>query len=316
MESSTANPPFFSVIVPLYNKEKHIAETLQSVEKQSFQDLEIVVVDDGSTDGGLTIARNLHLNRTRIFTQKNQGSAAARNHGAQEARGQFFCFLDADDIWENNFLQAIYDLIQTFPEAGLFATHYVLDFGDSQREPKTWGIPKNQDKMVVPNYFESTLQGEPLFPTSACCIPRTVFEKCGGFDQSIRYTEDQELFNRIAMRWPVAFYQKKSVRFNQVATNRKTARIPKHEIEFAAKLQEQIEDGEVPKKWLGDCRKIVAANLIGAAATNLLAGDKKTARRFLSDSRTQLLPKKRNLWSNLSLLPTPLLKRLYNFYKP
>jgi len=89
--------PKLSVIIASYNHQDYIAETLESLEKQTFQDFEIIVVDDGSTDKTVEVAKNFP-SRAQIFTQENQGVVAARNRGASLAKGQYICFVDSDDV--------------------------------------------------------------------------------------------------------------------------------------------------------------------------------------------------------------------------
>src|SRR5690606_12962360 len=95
---------FFSIIVPLYNKEKYLKATLKSVLQQTFIDFEIIIVNDGSTDKSLEIAKSFKNERIKIYTQENQGVSAARNLGIEKSTSEYCCFLDADDVWKDNHL--------------------------------------------------------------------------------------------------------------------------------------------------------------------------------------------------------------------
>src|ERR1700680_3290107 len=108
--TSTSNPPprpSVSVVVPLYNKARYIARSLDSIARQTFQDFEVLVIDDGSTDGGGAIAAATGDCRLRVVAQQNRGVGAARNRGITEGTGNLVAFLDADDTWEPAFLEAI-----------------------------------------------------------------------------------------------------------------------------------------------------------------------------------------------------------------
>ena len=106
--------PFFSVIIPLYNKEKYIKNTLKNVLKQTFKNFEIIIINDGSTDNSLKEAQLVSDNRITIYTQKNSGVSDARNFGIKKARGEYIALLDADDIWNTNHLEEHYNSINQF----------------------------------------------------------------------------------------------------------------------------------------------------------------------------------------------------------
>ena len=114
----------FSVVIPLYNKEKYIESTIRSVLDQSHQDLEVLVVDDGSTDGSLALAERFASDRVHIIRQENQGVSVARNTGIEHASGEFICFLDADDQWRPEYLATIDALTEQYPESDIFVTAF------------------------------------------------------------------------------------------------------------------------------------------------------------------------------------------------
>lgn len=106
----------FSVIIPLYNKEKFIFETLSSVSNQTFSDYEVIIVNDSSTDNSLNIAKSFEEKdkRFKVYTVPNGGVSKARNFGISKAIGDYVCFLDADDIWKNNYLEEAAYLIKKY----------------------------------------------------------------------------------------------------------------------------------------------------------------------------------------------------------
>lgn len=116
---------YFTVIIPLYNKENHIEATLKSVLNQTFQDFEVVIVEDCSTDNSKQKAVSIVSKKTRIVQHEvNKGLSASRNTGIHNANSDFLAFLDADDIWHKEFLEKIHELTQRFPKAHLFGTNY------------------------------------------------------------------------------------------------------------------------------------------------------------------------------------------------
>lgn len=131
--------PFFSVVIPLYNKEHFVENTIQSVLNQTYTDFEIIIVNDGSTDNSLEIVnKNIEsFKDAKIINQENKGLSATRNKGVIRAKGEVIAFLDADDMWHPDFLKHIYNLYITFPEASLYGTDYLEKYSDKNiLEPK------------------------------------------------------------------------------------------------------------------------------------------------------------------------------------
>ncbi|MBR3846966.1 MAG: glycosyltransferase family 2 protein, partial [Alistipes sp.] len=114
----------FSVIIPLYNKEQEIEATIRSVLAQTYQPLEIVVVNDGSTDRSAEVVRSIDSPLIRLITQPNGGECAARNRAVSEAKGDYVALIDADDQWEAGFLEEINALINEYPDCGLYCTSF------------------------------------------------------------------------------------------------------------------------------------------------------------------------------------------------
>ena len=102
--------PFFSVIIPLFNKENEIKSTLESVLSQTFQDFEVIVIDDGSTDNGKKIVEDFNNSKIKLISTRNNGVSKARNIGIEEAKGALIAFLEADDFWFENHLQLLSEL--------------------------------------------------------------------------------------------------------------------------------------------------------------------------------------------------------------
>lgn len=213
--------PFFSVVIPLYNKEKHILNTINTVLAQTFQDFEIVVVNDGSKDNSVTIVKDIIDSRIRIINQENSGVSAARNRGIKESKGEYIALLDADDLWLENHLGNLHKLIERYPDSGLYACAYKIRLkGNSDRGVITYGLPDDSDFVKIPNYFESVAYGENLVWTSAVCIPKKVFlEDDIWFPVGEKYGEDQYVWARIAVEFEIAYCRIESAIYDQSAEN-------------------------------------------------------------------------------------------------
>ena len=186
--------PFFSVVIPVYNKATTLKRTLRSVLEQTFNDFEIVAVDDGSSDKSLSILQNAasrHAN-LRIIRQKNAGVSAARNHGTRESKGEWIAFLDADDVWLPKMLQELLALIERFPEVGMVGTNYYQKVGSCLCARK-----RNCRVQKVDFYREFKPSSIP-FHTSSHAIKADELRQVGGYDERISFYEDAELMFRVA----------------------------------------------------------------------------------------------------------------------
>lgn len=210
----------FSVVIPLYNKEKYIKRTLQSVLDQSVQDFEVVVIDDGSFDNGPELVRSSTDRRLRLIRQTNAGVSVARNRGIAESKFDLIAFLDADDAWEPHHLETILRLAENFPQAGAYATAYKLAFPNGRtRSMVCHGLPERNWEGILPNYFKSATYGPPPMHTSATCVRKHVFDTLGTFAEGECLGEDLDMWGRIALHYPLAYSSLPSSRYNWAAEN-------------------------------------------------------------------------------------------------
>lgn len=188
-----------SVVIPLYNKEKSISSTLQSVYEQTYKDYEVVIVNDGSTDKSLDVVKDFVSRlkiedwRLKILSQENAGVSAARNRGVMEAKGEYVAFLDADDLWTPNYLETLDTLIRDYPDAGLYSIGY--------EEINTEAIPKSTPTIETPyrgeaNPWTSKIK---LWTGSSCCSSRNRLIKVGLFDTRMTHGEDIDMWWRLIL---------------------------------------------------------------------------------------------------------------------
>jgi glycosyltransferase involved in cell wall biosynthesis len=212
-----------SIVIPLYNKEKSIISTLQSVCDQTNTDWELIVVDDGSTDNSLDVIRDrvneLKSEKVRVIHKMNRGVCSARNRGIQEAKGDYIAFLDADDIWDKEYLAEQVMMIADFPEAAMWGINFAeINNGKLVRKLET-ALPDGY-RGYVENYFQMPGRISDLFCSSSVVIRKAVFDKVGLFDERIKYAEDSDMWFRIIATHPVAFYDRYMVFYRFDAENR------------------------------------------------------------------------------------------------
>ena len=216
--------PFFSIVIPLFNKENFISDTIESALNQSFEDFEIIVVNDGSTDNSLRKVEAIKDSRIKLYSIKNQGVSHARNYGISKAKADYICFLDADDLWYKNHLKQLNTLLKKEPNCGLYTSAYHKKIGKMFKKSIYNNIPNQQNwSGVVDNYFESSLVNSIAW-TSAVMVPKHIFDTIGLFDENITLGagEDIDLWIRIALNHPVAFNNTVSAIHNLDAENRIT----------------------------------------------------------------------------------------------
>ena len=198
-----------SVVIPLYNKEKQIAHTLQSVFNQTFQNFEVVIVDDGSTDGSVAEVEKLSDSRIRLIHQKNAGVAAARNRGIEEAKGDLIAFLDADDEWKPEYLATQYHLSQKYPDCNVFACNYEFRNIEGKVTPTIIRkSPFTGEDGILSNYFEVASCSHPPLWTSSIVVKKQAIQAIGGFPVGIRSGEDLLTWARLAVNGQIAYSKK------------------------------------------------------------------------------------------------------------
>lgn len=208
----------FSVIIPLYNKAPYVAKAIGSVLSQTFTDYELIVMDDGSTDGSFDVALKVVEGQKdcRVYKQANGGVSVARNNAVTLSKGEYLCFLDADDWWEPTFLEEMDKFVAEFPEAGVYGTNYTI-VNETRHKTRvaSVGVELGFEKGYI-NYCQvyAKTMYMPLW-TGAVCIPRSVFDEMQGFPQGIKLGEDFLLWIRIALKYDVAFLNKPLSNYNQ-----------------------------------------------------------------------------------------------------
>jgi glycosyltransferase involved in cell wall biosynthesis len=173
-----------SVILPVYNGEKYLLEAIQSVSSQNYSITEIIIIDDGSTDGTSQLIKQLDIAiPIRYFYQENKGPAFARNVGIKNATGEWLCFIDSDDIWPQNKIKSALTYLKNNSEVDVL-----------------WGMTKFffESNELKSKYFRNEIAEKAIFNTylGAAFFRKNVFEMVGNFDISLRFCEDLDWYLR------------------------------------------------------------------------------------------------------------------------
>ncbi len=290
-----------SVVIPLYNKEREIVRALDSVAAQTLAPREIIVVDDGSTDGGAALAAA--YSGTKLVSQPNGGVSSARNNGAAAATGRYVAFLDADDQWKPGYIAEIARLMERYPGCGAYCTAFDVLSGDRlhpTRHPEAEG--------PLEDFFREAMHGYICQP-SATVVDREAMFAAGGFPPGMKIGEDLYFWIMLADRYRICFSPRPLVIYSRTASNRSTGiYTPEHTAHSFEDLLVAGEEGSFRSEYIARCA-------ISKALTLTSKGDsefgRRTERRF---SYTRLY---RRGWRKLYILnriPAPLRPAAHAFY--
>lgn len=204
--------PLISIIIPAYNAEYTILETIASIYKQTFTDFEIIVINDGSTDKTLELLHSVKDERLKIFSYENGGLPVARNRGIAHAVGEFIAFIDADDLWTSDKLELQLAALQKYPEAGLA---YSWTYYKFENDEDSYADESNSFEgdvyadLLVKNFVQNG--SNPL-------IRREAIESVGLFDPTLKSCEDWDFYLRLAAKWKFALVKKAQIIYRQSPT--------------------------------------------------------------------------------------------------
>lgn len=272
----------YSVVIPLYNKEHYIEKTLKSVLQQSFQDFEVLVIDDGSSDDSLAIAKLIVSDKIKIIQQKNQGVSVARNTGIQNAKGEYIAFLDADDEWKENYLATIEELTNEYPQSDIFVTAYAIQMGNGKVNFSTRLDP---EKGCLESYWLTLAKGYDFVWTSATTIRRGALIDAGCFKPGEKIGQDLDMWSRIAKKNPkVAYSSEICVNYNRAAEANARTRVKiAWAGAFLKDLEEELENPQRTSEEIKSIQKKYDKKMTAYIFTSLLAGEKKRAEKALKE---------------------------------
>lgn len=272
----------FSVVIPLYNKEHYIESTIRSVLSQTCRDFEVIVVDDGSRDNSLELARKYESDRVHIIAQENQGVSVARNTGIQNARGKFIAFLDADDQWQANYLATIQNLTNQYPESDIFVTAYAVDMGNGKVNYSTRLEPETG---ILPSYWLTLAKGYDFVWTSATVIRRNTLLRAGLFKPGEKIGQDLDMWARVARINPkVAYSNQICVYYNRAAeANARTRVRVAWAGAFLKDLEEELVNPDRTPEEKASIQHKYDKKMTVFIFTAILAGEKDRAGKALKE---------------------------------
>lgn len=235
-----------SVVIPLYNKKASIIRTIETALSQKYAPSEIIVVNDGSNDGSEELVLSLNHPLIKLINQKNSGVSAARNKGFSSASNEWIAFLDADDIWFEDYLEKILKLHREYKTANILASAYFLENYKGERNNIVLNKLSFNDKVgLLDNYFEVASCSHPPIWSSSVVVKKEALEKIGGFPIGVKSGEDLITWARLAVENKIAYCLEPSTVFVQAAAHTyddKPNRVPE-EPDYVGEALRQLKSG-------------------------------------------------------------------------
>ena len=280
-----------SVVIPLYNKASHIAQTICYVQNQTTQPYEIIVVNDGSTDNGEQIIENLNIKTLTLINQENSGVSAARNKGIEHAKGDYIALLDADDQWSPHYLEEISRLIEKFGQADVYATAYqCIGNNNLIHNPKIRYKNKEKKPHILRDYLKICSKGDLPFFTSSIVFKKSLVENIGGFPEGEAMGEDQDFFFRAALHANIA-YSPRTLSFYMIGSENRACinNLPDYECPFSERLTQLALHPNTNNALSKNLLRCSAAHILHLTRRNVHSGNLLTAKRLLKDNRCKLI---------------------------
>lgn len=293
----------FSVLIPLYNKSRFVEGAVASALAQTLAPLEVIVVDDGSTDGGAQALASLRDARVRLVRQANAGVSAARNLGIALARGDWVAFLDADDAYHPDFLAALARAHAACPRADLLGTRF-RTVSETSGQPFTpWAIPAGRDAVeIVEDLRLRWMKNAPLCSSSAAARTARLRAMPVCFMDGECHGEDLDMWFRLADHAPVALINAPLATVRRAVPGSLTAGAQRSMPPFLVRMRAQALDGTIPERHRYSALWFVSQQQVTLARMALAAGQRGEALRWLMNARRSAVDRRWCLTLAMALL--------------
>ncbi len=288
----------FSVIIPSYNKGTSIKRAIDSVLNQTFQDFELIVVDNNSSDQSLETIGKIRSEKLFVYHERQQGVSFARNTGCSKANGDYICFLDADDIYEPENLERLNQLIIDNPSADLYANRYkLISIQGKEIQPTINPAWMDGNKYILNNFFEAFVNGQMPINTNSVCISKKSLSKHLGFDPRLTVGEDIDLWARFFVDNNVIIGNYVGSIYHLNAENRSIKHLHLQSYHLLLKKFDDLYNS-CPnfKPFAKEFHAFMGYIVFGVAFACIRSGQIHEARSWLEDIRLKGYPKKSSIF--------------------
>jgi glycosyltransferase involved in cell wall biosynthesis len=280
---------------------------------QTYDRYEIIIVDDGSTDNGISKVERLNNTSIKIFRQENKGVSIARNVGVENSKYDYVVFLDADDVWLEGLLCELNILANKYPNAGILGVNNYFEYANGKTIYEKYdGLFGNQKSGLIRDYLEvfSKYSKSP-FCNSGCCYPKQIFNEMGGYKEGIRLTEDSDLWCRIAFKYDIAYSSEPLITYYmQTEGNTHQVFEPK-DFEVSVTLKTALRCNCINPNFVESVKRLVAFQQLNLVKRAIVAGFRLFAMRKLIDKNLFChYPFKTSYLLIISIFPTKVVQTI------
>lgn len=287
----------FSVIIPAYNAEIFIERSIRSVLSQTFSDFEIIVINDGSKDTTYEKAISITDERLVVINKTNEGVSTARNAGIQVARGEYICFLDADDEYLPEHLTVLADNIKEYKNKDFFSTRFcisMMNVSDNIAMPAVTGKTDYYDNVV-----ERTLHFSELIWTGCVCIRKAMFDEYGMFEPGIKLGEDTDMWKRIYVHTGLVAIDMVTVKRNRDGSEATKQYTRSFEVDPLNRMSMFLNDNTITDSVKESLKTEYELQKLSVVRSYLFSGDKKEAKKQMGLLNKKRIPVKRMVVTKL-----------------
>lgn len=298
----------FSVIIPAYNAAPFIQNSIGSVLAQTVSDFEILVVDDGSKDDTGRVVAGIGDLRIRYIYQENAGVSAARNKGILNAKGEYVCFLDADDLWKPYHLEVLSRMIDKFPTCGVFLTgHEILLHSGKTIRKACSGVAQD---LQSDNVFRHIWDHGYFIHTNSVACKTSVFDSVGLFEVGVKNGEDDDMWYRLFAYYSAGISNEITTTYIRENSRATVSKIFVEDWVFLRRVDEIMASTSIPVERKNYLQRLLEQRKLSFVRQCILKGDKKNAGKNLLRLRVRLLKPKKYLETLISfLIPSKILER-------
>jgi glycosyltransferase involved in cell wall biosynthesis len=303
-----------SVVIPLFNKKDFIIRAIKSVLAQKKPVVEVIIVDDGSTDGSAELVEKKYGTRVTLHRQIHGGVSSARNKGIELSKSSYIAFLDADDYWHASFIENIIFLKNKHPEADVLCTGYEFLNNKTYTKVKNGHVPKKSG--LIDNYFSACCNADLPITSSSVCIKKSLLSEIDGFPMGVKLGEDQAVWGTLACMTLIAYHADICVVYDLGASD-STSNLDNKLVlsPHIVIFQELLAQNKAPSYLIKGLQHLIHLSVMSCIKNNLIVGNKVEAMKLLITGKGLRWDLYRLIGFGLVLLPKQLTGIFYNYFR-